>query len=323
MAKPEHGSLTLVCPICHGMLESTTPKGLSCMSCGCDFPAYSETVPVLVRQQDIPLVHSWLGGAPGHVDAFDKYVEVRKNSPLTVMYYDWWSGRMIDMIPAGNVGPVAELMCGRAELTRRMPARFSVAAATDLNLMVCQAAKRDLEAMGKGGVKVFCASAGCLPIEDESVGAVAIQGALHHARPILNDVFREICRVLKPGGVFVGSEPANDSLSIRLLRRVQYRLSSLQGNDLDEDGFTRDELSRSLVASGLRMESYLQFGTVAYVLMGNTDLVPILARSQNMALGRALLRVDAYLERLPLIRNLGMANLFTARKEKIDVKQTG
>jgi SAM-dependent methyltransferase len=323
MAKPEAGSLTLVCPICHGMLESTTRKGFLCVSCGSDFPAYSETVPVLVRQQDIPLVHSWLGGTPGRVDAFEKYVEVRTSSPLTVMYYDWWLGRMIAMIPADNVGPVAELMCGRAEVTRRLPARFSVAAATDLNLMVCQAARQDLEAMGKGGVEVFCASAGCLPIEDESVGTVVIQGALHHARPILNDIFREIYRVLKPGGLFVGSEPANDSHAIRLLRRVQYKLSSLQGNDPDEDGFTRDELSRGLAASGLRMESYLQFGTIAYVLMGNTDLVPILARSQNMALGRALLWVDEYLERLPLIRNLGMASLFSARKGENSGKTSG
>ena len=114
----------------------------------------------------------------------------------------------------------------------------------------------------------------------------------------------------------MASEPANDSLPIRLLRRVQYRFSSLQGNDPEEDGFTRSELTKELAGVGLRMESYLQFGTFAYVLMGNTDLVPLLVRSRNISLGQALLTCDETLERLPLFRRLGMASLFRARKQE-------
>jgi hypothetical protein len=115
--------------VCHGALKSTSLTGFSCTSCGTDYPAYSESVPVLVRQEDIQAVHSWLGGAPGQVHAFDKYIEARRDSPLTLMYNDWWLRRLIETIPDDNSGPVAELMCGRAELTRRIPARFSVAVA--------------------------------------------------------------------------------------------------------------------------------------------------------------------------------------------------
>jgi SAM-dependent methyltransferase len=295
-------------------LEGTARTGFLCSSCGADYPAYSTLVPVLIKPEDRQAVHSWLGSAPGQQEAFDRYVEARRDSLLMVKYYDWWLDRLMQMIPNDNLGPVAELMCGRAELARRLPSRFSVAAASDINVKVCEAARRDLDAMGKTAVQVFCSSAGCLPMEDQSVGAVVIQGALHHARPILTKIFAEIHRVLKPGGVFVGSEPANDALLIRLLRKVQYRFSSQQGNDPEEDGFTREELSLGLAAAGLQLDSYVQFGTVAYVLMGNTDLVPLLARSRNTALGQFLLRFDACLERLPLLRGLGMASLFSASK---------
>lgn len=309
----EAPGLKLVCPQCYGLLGGTTRTGFLCASCSAEYPAYSAMVPVLVKPEDRQAVRSWLGSAPGQQENFERYVEARRDSLLTIQYYDWWLDRLLHMIPHDNPGPVAELMCGRAELARRLPARFAVAA-SDINVQVCEAARRDLDAMGKTAIQVFCASAGCLPMENQSVGAVVIQGALHHARPILPQIFTEIHRVLKPGGVFVGSEPANDSLPIRLLRQVQYRLSSQQGNDPEEDGFTRAELALGLAAVGLRLDSYVQFGTAAYVLMGNTDLVPLLARSRNTALGRLLLRFDTCLEQLPLLRRLGMASLFSASK---------
>lgn len=308
--------LNLACPVCHEPLKPAAQEAVLCTACGSRYPAFSATVPVLVRPEDQQAVHSWLGGAPGDTKSFDRYVEVRTESPLTVAYYDWWVDRLLRMIPEDNRGPVAELMCGRAEVCRRLPSRFCAAAALDINLMVCEAAQRDLDAGGGRRVQVICASAGYLPLEDESVGVAVIQGALHHAKPVLTSIYREIRRVLKPGGVFVGSEPANDSLPIRLLRKAQYALSSQQGNDPDEDGFAREELARGLAAAGLRLESYNQFGTFAYVLMGNADLVPLLARSRNMALGRALLKLDERLERLPGFRGLGMASIFRARKEE-------
>jgi ubiquinone/menaquinone biosynthesis C-methylase UbiE/uncharacterized protein YbaR (Trm112 family) len=309
------GDLKLVCPTCHGRLEFKEIKGLTCTLCHSEYPFHSATVPVLVKEKDRQAIFRWLGGVPGKTEDLNRYVEARSNSPLTVMYYDWWTKRLMDMIPRDNYGPIAELMCGRAELIRRLPERFSAAAASDINLLACEDARRDLDAAGKGRISVFCASAGCLPFEDQSLGIVAIQGGLHHARPILTEIFQEIHRVLKPGGVFVGSEPANDSLPIRILRKIQYRLSTQQGNDADEDGFNRDELSRGLEKAGLRMDYYTQFGAIAYVLMGNTDLIPILAHSKNAALGNALLRIDEVLERLPCFRAFGMASLFKATKE--------
>ena len=57
------------------------------------------------------------------------------------------------------------------------------------------------------------------------------------------------------------------------------------------------------------------FGFVAYPLMGNTDLLPLLEHVRSRSLGRALLWLDAALERAPLIRRLGWASLFSARLE--------
>jgi SAM-dependent methyltransferase len=151
-------------------------------------------------------------------------------------------------------------------------------------------------------------------VSDACVGAVLIQGGLHHARPLLTAILSEVRRVLRPGGVLVASEPANDHFLTRAVRRWQYARSALQGHDPDEDGFTRRELQGALSACGLRLTSYRIFGYLAYPLLGNTDLLPLLAKVRWRGLGYALLGLDWALERLPLVRRMGWASLFTAAR---------
>jgi SAM-dependent methyltransferase len=131
---------------------------------------------------------------------------------------------------------------------------------------------------------------------------------------VLGDILTEIHRVLRPGGVLVGSEPANDHPLTHAVREWQYRRSAMQGNDPDEEGFDRAGLAALLADAGLRLDRYRQFGFIAYPLMGNTDLVPLLRRARAPLLGRALMRLDALLERVPLVRDLAWASLFRAFK---------
>jgi hypothetical protein len=81
---------------------------------------------------------------------------------------------------------------------------------------------------------------------------------------------------LRPGGVFIGSEPANDHWLTRAIRHWQYRHSRFQGRDPEEDGFSRYELATA-GGNGLGWRIYQQFSFIAYPL-GNTDILPLLTR---------------------------------------------
>jgi hypothetical protein len=89
----------------------------------------------------------------------------------------------------------------------------------------------------------------------------------------------------------------------------------LQGRDEGEDGFTKQELQEAFSRAGLVLEKYDRFGFIAYPLMGNTDILPVLARSRSQRLGSALLHFDEALEQIPGIRHLAWASLFRAVKE--------
>lgn len=302
--------LPLHCPSCRrDALERSGGAGQRCAACGADFPARA-TVPVFLSPRE------WLD-CRAHLDAEAAaratYARARRTAPMTQRYFDWWVGRLFAEIPAPIAGPFVELMCGGAEMCRRLPARFTAALALDLDVDMVEQAARDLA--GDPRITLVCGTAARVPLPDACTSVVVVQGALHHARPVLGEVLREIHRLLKPGGVLVGSEPANDHPLTRAIREWQYRHSTQQGHDPDERGFDRPELQRELAAAGLQLDRYRQFGFIAYPLMGNTDLVPLLRHVRAPVLGSALLALDAFLERIPGVRRLAWASLFRAFKD--------
>jgi SAM-dependent methyltransferase len=243
------------------------------------------------------------------------YFAIRRQSPLMRMYYDWWVAEMTPRLPDDRHGPVAELMSGAAEICRRLPEQFAPLTALDINVDALAMSAEEMDGAARNRVWFVCASAARTPLPDASQQLVMIQGGLHHARSILDQVLREISRILRPGGLLICSEPANDCWIIRAIRRWQYARSAQQGDDEEEDGFTRGELSNALAQHGLYLERYRQFGFLAYLLMGNADLVSLLARSRAFWLGRTLLLIDRLLACIPVVRRLAWASIVSARKE--------
>lgn len=319
-ASPPAGEpLPLVCPQpapsgggrCAAPLQPTGEHGLVCTACGTEFPPRA-AVPVVLSADEWQACRHHLDDEAA---VRDNYARARRAAPLQVRYFDWWIGRMLAEVPAELGGNFVELMCGGAEVCRRLPARFTAALALDLDVDMVEQAARDLAARGDRRVRFVCGTAARVPLPDACTSVVIVQGALHHARPVLADILREVHRLLRPGGVLVGSEPANDHPLTRAVREWQYRRSVHQGNDPDEEGFDRAELTRVLAGAGMRLDRYRQFGFVAYPLMGNTDIVPLLRSARSQALGTALLRLDELLERVPGVRDMAWASLFRAFKD--------
>ena len=179
----------------------------------------------------------------------DAYARARREAPLTVRYFDWWVDRMLAEIPAA-----ARRSVRRADVRRRRGVPPPAGA------LHRRAGARPRRRHGRaGGARsrappASAASRWCAAprracrCPTPARRSVVVQGALHHARPVLADVLREIHRILQPGGVLVGSEPANDHPLTRAVREWQYRHSAMQGNDPDEEGFDRAELADAAAA---------------------------------------------------------------------------
>ncbi len=119
-----------------------------------------------------------------------------------------------------RTGPWLDLSCGPGLFTRAMAAATPGALVIGLDIsraMLEVAARR---ATGYTNVQLVRADAHGLPFADASLGGVNNGGALH-AYDSPEQVFQEVLRVLRPGGVYVGSTfSQNTSMVSRFTARL-------------------------------------------------------------------------------------------------------
>jgi len=303
--------IKIICPNCHADLKRLPNRGLVCMRCGCRYPARSK-VDVLLTEE------AWLNyqkEAALHRKNIEEYIKVRRNALLTEMYYDMWVSRLLGILTPNFRGSLLEAMAGGCEISRRLPPNVLAAAAIDKNVAFIEQANDYFISHGEKRVISLCCLIEQLPFPDEHFDAVIVQGGFHHVRPTLHQVLSEIFRVLRPDGILIASEPANDFWLIHQIRKYQYAHTSHQGYDEGEDGFTESEIINHLSDVGLKLMGYERFGLFAYMWMGNMDVWPLIRPFQWRWLGNMLLILDDLLEKVPMIREFAWASIFWAQKE--------
>src|SRR5690606_20038290 len=141
---------------------------LRCPTCGVEFPRRAD-VPVLLDADEWVRTRHHLDE---EADIRAAYAQARRSAPMTIRYFDWWVGRLLAEIPPGHGGTLVELMCGGAEVCRRLPPQFTAALALDLDVdMVAQAA-HDLTAAGERRVRLVCGTAARVPLPDGCTSVV-------------------------------------------------------------------------------------------------------------------------------------------------------
>ena len=99
---------------------------------------------------------------------------------------------------------VLDLCCGRGPTLRALAPTSTQLVGLDLSCSLLRLA------LHEGFRRLVCADSSILPFDADSFDVVIVQGGLHH---LTSDQFHralsEIDRVLKPGGYFVFTEPAN------------------------------------------------------------------------------------------------------------------
>ncbi|NJM92395.1 MAG: TonB-dependent receptor plug domain-containing protein, partial [Rhodospirillaceae bacterium] len=106
---------------------------------------------------------------------------------------------------------------------------------------------------------------------DGAFDSVFMLGGIHH----VNDraaLFREVARILKPGGRFYFREPVSDFWPWLMLRAVIYRISPTLDH-LTERPLRYDETAPYLTAARLRLTSWKTYGFFGFCLLMNSDVL--------------------------------------------------
>ncbi len=229
------------CPRCRGehTLQAAAGAGgrsLRCSRCDLEAPVVS---PGFVELLDTKTL-----GEPTAATTEQRFME----SPLVARVYDRvWRPTFVRLLAGkgagGSVGAAGELFIHRHSLSiddRQGPwldlscgpgmfARSLAASAPGALVVGPDISRAMLEVAasrtaGYGNVQLVRGDAHALPFADESFGGVNNPGALH----VYDDpeqVFREVLRVLRPGGLYVGSTFAE---APSLLGKVTARLAGIR-----------------------------------------------------------------------------------------------
>ena len=165
-------------------------------------------------------------------------------STSKVNWHEWVFERMLALLPGG--ARLLEIGCGNGALWRenlaRVPAAWAVTL-TDLSLGMLDEASRGLGA-GAARFRFARADAQALPFPDNALDAVVANHMLYHV-PDRPRAYREIVRVLKPGGaLFAATNGDGHVIEIRRLIERHVPLRGAAGIGSFSLAGAKDELER-------------------------------------------------------------------------------
>lgn len=232
--------------------------------------------------------------------------------PHTQEYMAYLDEVLLKAIGPDNLGTVAELCCGHGEALGLKGLRFDRYIGIDVSEQMLEAGRA---ASGGPNTLFVQGDATKAPIADHCVDTVLMLGGIHHV-PDRAALFREVRRILKPGGRFIFREPVSDLFVWKALRWVVYRVSPMLDAQTERP-LEYGETAPVLKDVGLELQSYRTHGLFGFCVFMNSDVlvfnrlfrfVPGIRR-----LTRLSARIDEALLRLPLMGRAGLQVVGVAR----------
>jgi len=232
--------------------------------------------------------------------------------PHTQEYTDYLDRAFLARVP-GDMGSVAEICCGRGEAFRLLGDRVRAGMGVDVSVSMLEAARPDFD---RARYAFIQGDATMLPIADEAFDNVVMFGGIHH----VNDrekLFREVCRILKPGGRFYWREPVSDFFLWRWLRAVIYRLSPALDHETERP-LVYGETVPVLERAGMKLGDWGSYGFLGFCLFMNSDVLVFNRAFRYIpgirAITRLAARFDDLVVRLPGLRRAGLQAIGFAQK---------
>lgn len=248
-----------------------------------------------------------------HYDAIARAYEENLKYPHTRAYFEYLDHALFAAIGTQSLGTMAEICCGTGPAIDLLEGRYDEAVGVDISPAMLERAVRENSERPAAFVQ---GDATDLPLANAAFDTVVMLGGIHH----INDratLFREVMRVLKPGGRFVFREPVSDFFLWRALRAAIYRLSPMLDHETERP-LRWQETMALLHAAGLTVTHWSTHGFLGFCLFMNSDVlifnrlfrfIPGIA-----AVTRAAAQLDAWTLRLPGLSRAGLQVIGVAGK---------
>lgn len=197
----------------------------------------------------------------------DAYV-TNLSYPHTREYTAYLDQALLVQLPATGLGDIAEICCGRGEAVDLVAGRFKRAVGVDISLNMLRAARKHHHVPNLAFIQ---GDATRLPLADGAFDSVFMLGGIHHVNN-RTALFREVARILKPGGRFYFREPVSDFWPWLMLRTLIYRVSP-NLDHLTERPLRYDETAPYLSGARLRLASWKTYGFLGFCLLMNSDVL--------------------------------------------------
>jgi len=203
-----------------------------------------------------------------HYEAIASAYVANLSYPHTEEYVAYLDETLLAAMEGGSFATVAEICCGTGEGFALLGGRAGRGVGIDISpSMLAEAVRRH-----PGGRIAFAqGDATALPLADAAFDSVIMLGGIHH----VNDrrgLFREISRILKPGGTFYFREPVSDFILWRVIRNIIYRLSPILDHETERP-LLYEETVPLLKDAGLECRTWRTCGFVGFCLFMNSDVL--------------------------------------------------
>lgn len=251
-----------------------------------------------------------------HYDYVAEAYSTNLQYPHTQEYMNYLDNVLREAVGADSLGVCAEVCCGTGEAFALFEQTIGMGIGIDVSTSMLEKAR---QAFDNPALVFVQGDATCLPLADDIADTVIMLGGIHHV-PNREALFRQVFRILKPGGVFIWREPVSDFWLWRFLRSIVYRLSPMLDH-ATEQPLRYEETVPVLERAGFSEPSWRTCGFIGFCLFMNSDVL-FINRFFRFVPGirgitRAFARFDDWCVRRSLFSRAGLQVVGTARKPRV------
>ena len=225
------------------------------------------------------------------------------------IYSRYWNKQFLSHLPE-NPPSVLDNGCGTGDLIRDILPYTRLLIGSDISKAMIKHA-RDLIGE-RGNITWVVNPSESLPFADNLFEVVCFRGALHHMADEISSL-KEAYRVLRNGGLIILSEPNDDSILLRVPRKIANRRIARFGSD--HKAFRSKKWLKTITEIGFSIQYTKYFSFLSQPFCGMSDVLPvmrILPFSKTIA--KFLVAFDEICSRLPIIKRQSFDLFVVAQK---------